>query len=210
MKITVAHQDFILDHRKVMYHVAREEIIVADLHVGKSAHFRKAGISLPGYSFVSDILRFQQILQEYQPKSVLILGDLFHSYENEEFEEWNALMESFPDIIFRLIIGNHDIWSIKEIGSLQLEAKTSLLENKIFYSHEPSEQADDTINFCGHIHPGIRLRGSAKQGLSLGCFWLSKKQFVLPAFSELTGLGIVKPKRGDRIFVPVDEKVIEL
>lgn len=209
MKVIIAKNDFILDHRRVMYDVKREEIIVADLHVGKSAHFRKAGISLPGYSFVSDILRFQQILYDYQPKSVLILGDLFHSDKNEEFNEWNELVKSFPEIKFVLVIGNHDLWSMRSTDLEGLDAVNELQRENVFYSHEPTDKAD-CINFCGHIHPGVKLKGSGKQELSLSCFWLAKNRLVLPAFSELTGLGMVKPKKTDRIYIPVEDKVIEI
>lgn len=208
MKIEIANHTYILDHRKVMYHVETETIIVADLHVGKSAHFRKAGVSMPGYSFVQDILRFQAVLEDYQPMRVMILGDLFHSDSNRECDEWEELMAYFPDISFHLIIGNHDKWSIGGCTDA-MTLDSSLEENGILFTHEPTEDAV-LINFCGHIHPGIRLKGSARQSLKLSCFWLSEKRLIFPAFSELTGLAVVKPKRKDRVFVPLEHKVVEI
>lgn len=209
MKIKIADKEFILDYRRVVYDIQLEEIIVADLHIGKSAHFRKAGISLPGYSLANDIYRFQQILHDYQPKRVLILGDLFHSDRNEEFKEWYELVSSFLDIKFLLVIGNHDTRFMKYNDLEGMDTLGELFRERIHYSHAPSE-SENRINFCGHIHPGVKLRGKGKQAMRLGCFWLSKKQFILPAFSELTGLGIVKPKRTDRVFIATEDKVIEI
>jgi uncharacterized protein len=76
-------------------------------------------------------------------------------------------------------------------------------------THEPLKVIPDTLfNFCGHIHPGIALYGTAKQRLTLPCFFLSGNQMILPAFGRFTGLYTMKCEKNDQAFVVADQKVI--
>ncbi len=209
MRVTIQDIEFILDHRKVLFDVEKKRLILADLHIGKSAHFRKSGHSLPSYGLDSDLKRFQEILEEYQPNEVLILGDLFHSDHNEEFLKWNHILKKHSKINFILVVGNHDRWSLNKNRDQKMELISELDEQGVLYTHEPIDKGNK-INFCGHLHPGVLLLGEGRQRIKLSCFWLSKTQLILPAFSELTGLHIIKPTIEDRVFTTIDDKVIEL
>ncbi|MCH8494168.1 MAG: metallophosphoesterase [Balneolales bacterium] len=68
------------------------------------------------------------------------------------------------------------------------------------------------FTISGHIHPGIRMKGYAKQSLMLPCFHLSKNGFLLPAFGTFTGLAEIRVTPDSRIFVPIpqEEVVIEI
>lgn len=208
MKIKIAEQTFLLDGRRALFDVAKKRLVLADLHIGKSAHFRKSGLSMPAYGFQSDIDRLTRLLEDYQPKEVLILGDLFHSDHNEECEMWNELVQAYSFVSFKLVVGNHDRWSLNDCHKGELSTFNKLEEDGVLYTHEPAEQ-EGFINFCGHIHPGVRMVGTGKQVMKLSCFWLSTNQFVFPAFSELTGLYIVKPQKEDCLFIPLGDSVIE-
>jgi metallophosphoesterase superfamily enzyme len=70
--------------------------------------------------------------------------------------------------------------------------------------------AENVYNVAGHIHPGVLLRGSGKQAVTLPCFHFSRQQAILPAFGSFTGLARIHPKKEDRIFVIVDETVMEV
>ncbi|WP_332911905.1 hypothetical protein [Algoriphagus boritolerans] len=66
------------------------------------------------------------------------------------------------------------------------------------------------LNLCGHIHPGVRLLGKARQTVRIPCFHLSKSRLILPAFGNFTGLALVKPKDGDTIWGITPEKIIHI
>jgi len=126
-----------------------------------------------------------------------------------EFLHWR---KSFSSIKIKLVIGNHDILHKNWYDLSFIECIESFLQiDNIILSHDKLIIEDNTIlNLYGHIHPGILLRGKAKQSLRLPCFWFSKNYGALPAFGRFTGYVTVHPKKGDKIFVIGDEKVFDL
>jgi len=74
-------------------------------------------------------------------------------------------------------------------------------------THHPEER-EDLFTICGHIHPGIRLKGPGKQTLKLPCFHKKTHQLILPAFGEFTGSHTISPDKEDEIFVITSDEVI--
>lgn len=210
MEVEISSRKYVLDYRKALFDLESQMLILADLHVGKSAHFRKSGFSMPDYGFQNDLTRLVELMEEYEPRKLMILGDLYHSHMNDEYHKWHGIMDRFKNCAFHLIIGNHDRSSLKNNPFLEEFAlHENLQENGVLFSHEPKECLKE-INFCGHIHPGVRLTGLGKQSLSLPCFHLSRNQLVFPAFSQLTGLAYVHPKERDKIYACLENKVMQL
>ena len=54
-------------------------LIVADLHLGKSGHFRKSGIGIPQSIYKADLQRLMAQLYLYKVDRLIIAGDLTHS-----------------------------------------------------------------------------------------------------------------------------------
>jgi len=44
----------------------------------------------------------------------------------------------------------------------------------------------------------------------LPCFYKNETELVLPAFGELTGLFIIKPKKNEQVFVVGNENVFRI
>ena len=53
-------------------------LLLADLHFGKAAHFRKSGIPIPEPIHDIDLFVVKNLLDQYQPKQIYFLGNLFH------------------------------------------------------------------------------------------------------------------------------------
>jgi len=187
-------------------------VFIADLHFGKAAHFRKSGIPIPEPIHHEDLNNIQSIITSYQPQSVYFLGDLFHSDWNDQWNILNQYLEKFPDVKFNLVLGNHDILPISAYNLSSFDVFKSPLElGNLILSHEPLEKIPkDRINLCGHIHPGIRLVGRARQSIRLSCFYYKPNQLILPAFGKFTGLALVKPSSKDQVFGITNEKVIPI
>src|SRR5690349_2361179 len=66
----------------------RKTLVVADVHWGKSAHFRKHGIPMPGGTQDRDSLRLARLIREYGAERLVIAGDLFHSRHNAEVADF--------------------------------------------------------------------------------------------------------------------------
>jgi metallophosphoesterase superfamily enzyme len=54
-------------------------LIVSDLHFGKTGHFRKSGIAVPQSVYKKDLQRLFHQVQYFQPRKLIVVGDLFHS-----------------------------------------------------------------------------------------------------------------------------------
>lgn len=189
-------------------------MIVADLHFGKTGHFRKAGIGVPQTIYKEDLQRLIALIQFFNPGQLIVVGDMFHSRENIEhdlFEKWRKDLLSLE---VNLVKGNHDILQDQwyENAGITLHHHQLIIKDFVFlhdYSHyRPDEHK--RYSFCGHIHPGVRLSGIAKQGLRLPCFHFEKNTCTLPAFSRFTGVSGIKRKSGDKVFAIAEDMVLEV
>ena len=183
---------------KAVYWEEQNMLIVADLHLGKAGHFRKAGIPVPAAVHWHDLKVLTALLSNYQPQKVLLLGDLFHSALNNEWWDFENLLESFPKLQFILVKGNHDILpeAAYRLSNLEIHAEDMTLGPFVF-SHIPPEEEmlQQGYYISGHLHPGVRIIGE-----KLPCFYFSQKGAVLPAFGRFTGFINMKIKKKDRVF----------
>lgn len=197
---------------KGLYWEEEEALIVSDLHLGKSAHFRKAGIAIPGTIVEEDLFCLQQLIVQYVPKKLIIVGDMFHSSANNEVSYFKLWRRQFPNIQFDLITGNHDILGKHVYEELEVNQYDSLQLRNIHFVHDAADGQPlrDTYILSGHIHPGVRMYGYGRQSLRLPCFYFGRQYAVLPAFSHFTGMYTIEPQAGEPVFVLADKKVIKM
>jgi uncharacterized protein len=196
-------------HRGLMIH---DTLVISDIHFGKVNHFRKAGIALPSAAIDANFNRLKKLILNYNPSQVAFLGDFFHSDINAEWHLVTAFLQNQEfQCKWLLIEGNHDVLDPRFYADANLELMPFLSIGKFLLTHEPMETVPAGFtNVHGHIHPGIRLRGKARQSFSVACFHLSKHHLCMPAFGELTGLAIRKHQKNDRIFAVTDEGIFDV
>lgn len=182
-----------------------KSLIVSDIHLGKAGHFRKHGIPISRKIHLTDLRILEELIQAYEPKEVILLGDLFHSSENSEWNDFLRFLEMYDHIQFILVEGNHDILD-EYPASLQV---VPILE-RIPFSFTHIAEDHELFNISGHIHPGVGIKGKARQGLTMPCFWFKEKNAIIPAFGQFTGIKKIKPSDTDKVFAVADQKVIEL
>lgn len=213
-----SHEIALQLHEKTIYaHKDRgliidDTLVISDIHFGKVNHFRKAGIQLPAAAIEANFLRLKNLILHYEPRQVAFLGDFFHSELNEE---WRLVTNFLKNPSFSckwiLIEGNHDVLNPSLYVAANLELMPFLTLGKFLLTHEPMEHVPDGFtNVHGHIHPGIKLKGRARQRFSVACFHLQKQHLCMPAFGELTGLAIRKLHKNDRTFAVTEEGVFEV
>lgn len=213
--IRISGHTWILHPDKAVFWKEECMLILTDLHLGKSGHFRKSGIAAPGILNSRNLDRLGKLLHEFEPKTVLILGDLFHSSANRdwlEFEEWLAAM---PATTWQLVTGNHDSLHSSFYKSAGIETIPEWTSEPFHFIHnaaaEVNNEGDGRITVSGHIHPGISLKGKGRQAVRLPCFLISEgKKIILPAFGEFTGLKRIQPEETDRIFAVVEHQVMQI
>ncbi|QHT70183.1 ligase-associated DNA damage response endonuclease PdeM [Rhodocytophaga rosea] len=194
--------------QRAIYWAETKTLIVADVHVGKINHFRKAGIAIPQIAGETDYKALDAILNTFPVDRVLILGDLFHSTYNEAVVDFSTWRKKYSQTEFTLIKGNHDILkdSFYSAASLKIYEHT-LIEHPFIFSHIPLEENSTYYNLSGHIHPAVRLVGKAKQSIVLPCFYFRQKNGILPAFSTFTGKALLIPATADTVFVIANQFV---
>lgn len=178
-----------LTNQRALVWQREQALVVSDLHIGKTAHFRKAGIAIPSAILQNDLSRLQLLIAYFQIKTVLIVGDLFHAGKNKDIELFQGWMQNFSTIKFELIKGNHDRLSNAFYESLNIMVHSKYKEILPFrFVHDATHCNDATFCISGHTHPGVIINGRAKQRIKLPCFEINDTQLILPAFSEFTGL----------------------
>lgn len=210
--VFVKDQNLELLSYKAIYWPKHNLLLLADLHLGKTNHFRRSGIAVPNNPNEDNLERFIKLLQSYKPARVLFMGDLFHSHYNQEWEVFGQTLKNFPEISFELIMGNHDILSeYQYLKHALLIHEQPIVIDEFILSHEPLDEIPPGLyNLAGHIHPGVSLRGRGRQGITLPCFWFGEQQALLPAFGAFTGLAKQMPKEGDQVFVVVEDQVVKV
>jgi DNA ligase-associated metallophosphoesterase len=206
--ITIHTQTFILHPLGGIFWKEKSVLLISDVHLGKVAHFRKFGAAVPRKAIHKNFLLLDELVGHFQPFHICFLGDLFHSSLNKEwdlFENWVARTASK----ITLVAGNHDIIAPEKFKGLAIDILEVLVLDDFLFTHHPEEK-DGLFNFCGHIHPAVRLQGFGRQRLKLPCFFKTRNQLILPAFGKFTGNHVLQPKKEDEIFVVVEGEVIRI
>ncbi|MBM3177702.1 MAG: ligase-associated DNA damage response endonuclease PdeM [Bacteroidetes bacterium] len=185
-------------------------LLLSDLHLGKANHFRRSGIPVPRQVNDANTETLLQLLMQYQPGRTIFLGDLFHSHYNQEWEVLGQVVSAFPETVFDLVTGNHDILSQHQYERNRInQHQHYALTPEILLTHIPEvERTIKPYQICGHLHPAVTLRGKGRQSITLPCFWFGVSVGILPAFGAFTGMKRIEPVEGDQIFVVADKKII--
>jgi metallophosphoesterase superfamily enzyme len=120
------------------------------------------------------------------------------------------LRQDFEAFNFILVKGNHDILKEGWYEDADIKVTDELLVDEIFFIHQHCETREDVFTFCGHIHPGIIINGLGKQSLRFPCFYFTKHQCILPAYSKFTGMATINPSVTDSVYAIVDDSVIKV
>lgn len=206
-------QDLLLLPQKAIYWHQQKALIVADVHLGKVGHFRKAGIAVPRDMEQSDLAVLSDLIYEHKPEKLIFLGDLFHSDMNNDWDWFILWRSQFPALQLILIRGNHDIIDDKHYRNLNIELHDELLISPFLMMHHPLAHDQQEVAgyvFCGHIHPGVNLSGRGRQSITLPCFAFGSRQAILPSFGKFTGRVAIRSVQTDRIFAILKDKVIPI
>lgn len=208
MNIDIQNHSFILHPYGAIFWEENSILLISDVHFGKVSHFRKHGIAIPNDAISENFNRLDILLAEFQPQTIIFLGDLFHSTKNSE---WNLFANWTKSISQKIILvkGNHDIIDETLFENLKIEVIPELIIEEFILTHHPLEN-NTLFNFCGHIHPGIKLKSQGRQFLNISCFFNKPNQMILPAFGEFTGNFYLRPTKNDLVYAITPDKVIAI
>ncbi len=164
----------------------RSLLAVADLHFEKgSAIASRTGQMLPPYDTQATLKLFSEIVERYQPKRIVCLGDNFHDVEGPSRLDAGA-RKSIQDLMrgrrFVWIEGNHDAAAALMLGG---ESSPELEMGPLIFRHEP-RVGNAAGEICGHLHPVTTVETRAKR-LRRRCFVSDGTRCVMPALGAYTG-----------------------
>ncbi len=212
--ILVANEALIpLPDRALLWPQART-LIVADVHLGKGAAFRRAGVPVPSGATTADLARLDRLIADHAPQRLLVLGDLFHARLSAD-EPAVAAIDDFrvrhAALQITAIRGNHDRYVEQLPAGWRIEwISNSLHEPPFVFAHEPQTDPRGFV-LAGHIHPVLMLK-SRRDAARLPVFWFrhAERIAVLPSFGSFTGGYPVTPDKCDAVIAVTPDGLVPI
>lgn len=212
LSITLAGAELWLLADKAVYYPDYRALLIADVHFGKAAAYRKLGQPVPHGTTQNNLQRLDELLERYPCDRLIFLGDFLHAPESrapatlEALAQWRS---RHRELEMTLIRGNHDKRAGDPPPALRIETVPEpLLLGPFALQHEPDPHATHHV-LAGHVHPVYRLRGRGRQSLRLACFYLRGSMSLLPAFGAFTGGFNIEATQDSKIFVVGDGTIWE-
>lgn len=195
---------------KAIYWPAQQALLVADIHLGKAAAYRRLGQPVPQGTTQANLQRLDGLLEQYPSQRLIFLGDFLHAPESQTIaihEQLLAWRRHHPQLEITLIRGNHDRRAGDPPATLGMTVVPEpLLLGPFALQHEPDPHPTHHV-LAGHLHPAFRLHGRGRQRLRLPCFCIGERVSLLPAFGAFTGMMEVGAEAGQRIYVVGEDSV---
>jgi DNA ligase-associated metallophosphoesterase len=197
-------------------------VVCSDIHLGKAATFRHAGMAIPEGSAQHDLQRLTGIVQTCGARRLLITGDLFHARSGctqqvlDEFSAFCEQVRQSHDTRIVLVLGNHEQSLGKkfrphEIGINRCEEE--IIEPPFRFIHDHQSRFDaqpDSFTIAGHVHPTVTIKGTSGDRLTCRCFVTTGTTLTLPAFGSFTGGHKISPSDGTRVWLAQIDGVMPL
>lgn len=185
-------------------------LLVADLHLGKAASFRRWGVPVPPGTTDEMLQRLDRLVSALQPRRIVFLGDFLHSARAQGSGALQSLgqwRDRRPGLGLTLVRGNHDLRAGDPPDDLRIERVDEPLRlGGLALCHHPMVVPGAYV-LGGHLHPCIRV-GRGLDSARLPCFWFGASTGVLPAFGGFTGMHPVQPEEGDRLYLVAEDRVL--
>ncbi|MBS3748477.1 MAG: metallophosphoesterase [Candidatus Thermoplasmatota archaeon] len=190
----------------------KKMLILADLHIGIENELQEKGLhvssQLPQMWYM-----IKKLYADYQPKDIVLLGDIKHSIPQTPFHEKKQLRRFFSDLnnmaTIHIIPGNHDgniKWYLPEDVILYESDGTVLDSIGLLHGHRWPKKSVLQASYLlmGHTHPTVMLQDRLKYETYESC-WVktrlnlekTKERYpsfnptleiiILPAFNPLCG-----------------------
>jgi DNA ligase-associated metallophosphoesterase len=195
----------LLDGRLALFHQTERWLAVADLHFGYELSQRAAGALLPMWGMATIADRLTELVVEYEPRRLIVLGDLVH--DKTAAREAAQLLRGFAERCEVVVVaGNHD----RQLrGHVEMR---EALETDAFYFHHGHCAADSggRIQIIGHYHPAAVITDGAGLRLKRPAFVQQSSCWIMPAFSPWASGSRWSSEEPGRIWLCTAERVFAL
>jgi uncharacterized protein len=213
LTIELAGEQLIVDAQRALIWPAESTMFLADLHLGKSDIFRRAGIPIPEGSTTADLDRIETLVQRYRLERVVLLGDFLHgrSFPKAAYTQtFGAWRRTRADLEFTVIAGNHDRFDAFRSLDWDVTWQREGVSIGPFVCRHHPEPSREGFVLAGHVHPVIFLYGSARERLRVPVLWIREGHAVLPSFGSFTGGAEVSPAESESVYAFGADRVWEV
>ncbi|MBT3331845.1 MAG: ligase-associated DNA damage response endonuclease PdeM [Rhodospirillaceae bacterium] len=171
-------------HSGALFWPEQSLLMVADLHLEKGSARAATHHFLPPYDTAATLRRLGAVIAEFDPATVVCLGDSFHDRAAEARlgeEDIDAIKALTDGREWLWLLGNHDPQPPLYLGGNGVAA---LHRGALTLQHQAKGVVAGEV--AGHLHPkaSVRLRG---RRLTRRCFITDDLRLVLPAFGAYAG-----------------------
>ncbi|MFO1233405.1 MAG: ligase-associated DNA damage response endonuclease PdeM [Paenacidovorax caeni] len=168
----------LLPQRAVWWPAARM-VLVADVHFGKAATFRRAGLPVP-HGTADNLARLDAVLTATGADHLVFLGDFLHARGGAADALWQQLLpwrQRHARVAMTLVRGNGDLHAGDPPAlfamALVHEPWQPCATVPVLACHHPQAVAGHTV-IAKHLHPTLRLRGPGRDTMRTPCFGWGK------------------------------------
>lgn len=185
-------RDLYITSDRCLWYRKEETIVIADLHLGQESSIASQGTTIPRIQRDIIIDALSTIIERYQPRTVVIAGDLKHEFNRnrkQEFREVYQVMEFLRERTSLVVVrGNHDNYLKNITNSAGIPFYEHGLPMGDYYiTHGHLDLEIDGKMIMGHEHPSLRIRDDMFATLKRPCFLHHPSGItILPAFSPLS------------------------
>jgi uncharacterized protein len=164
-----------LDSRRAVFFEELSLLAIADLHWGYAQSHRASGNLLPLWGDDRIARELNELIESYQPREMLWLGDSLHDLNGRASAE-RFLAEARCEVT--LVLGNHDArWKV---------GRNREVRRANFFFHHGNNAAvvePGVVEVIGHFHPAFDWWDGAGARMKLPALVQSERRLILPAFS---------------------------
>ena len=207
--VVVAGEALLLLAEKAVFWPREKMLIIADIHFGKAASFRAAGVPVPRGTTSQNLAALDALIARHEVTHVMFLGDFLHARAAHASATVAAMLAwrlRNTALKLTLVRGNHDRHAGDPAASLLIDlVDEPHVMGPFAFCHHP-DLATEAYALAGHIHPSFRL-STRHDSLRLPCFVVGDTRMILPSFGAFTGGFLITPKENDAIYVSSGEAV---
>lgn len=212
MTIDFGGESILLLPERAFFWKPQSLIGFSDVHFGKAQSLQRAGLPVSKAAHDEDLAQITRLIELYQPRDIVILGDFIHqkdSWSDELVDELKSFLGHFPDTRFNLILGNHDRGSEKYLFRLPFHLfENEMTRGRLTLAHGHRE-SENEFRIEGHVHPACVMREGSTR-LRLPCFAVTENRLLLPSFGTLTGGYEIEAQKDTRIYAVIPNQVFEV
>lgn len=174
-------------------------LVLADTHFGRG---EAANVEVPLGDGTDVIERLRELLERCTPETVVVAGDLLHSFSRVPRgveESLQSVRAAVDDAGATLVVtpGNHDTM-LENVydGETAPEYRLEDGETVVCHGHEPPEASAERY-VVGHDHPALSVEGRKRPCFLYGpAAYDGADVLVLPAFTRVAPGSTVNGMRG--------------